>query len=49
MLAIRYRSGLDRIDTDIRAVIGLQKLNEESAGRRLTFKRIKMAVSITPM
>lgn len=45
ILATRYRSDLHRIDTDIQAVIGLQKLNEESAERRLTFKRIKAAVS----
>src|SRR5512132_4416090 len=41
----RYRSDLERIDTDIQAFIGLQKLNEEFSGRRLTFKRIKTAVS----
>jgi DDE superfamily endonuclease len=45
ILATRYRSDLHRIDTDIQAVIGLQKLNEESADRRLTFDRIKTAVS----
>ncbi|MGH8827834.1 MAG: transposase family protein [Jiangellaceae bacterium] len=45
ILATRYRSDLNRIDTDIQAVIGLQKLNEESAERRLTLKRIKAAVS----
>ena len=45
ILATRYRSDLKRIDTDIQAVIGLQKLNEESAPRRLTFDRIKTAVS----
>lgn len=45
ILSTRYRSDLDRIDTDLQAVIGLQKLNEELSGRKLTFKRIKMAVS----
>jgi hypothetical protein len=45
ILATRYRSDLERIDTDIQATIGLQKLNEELAGRRLMFKRIKAAVS----
>ncbi len=39
--ATRYRSDLSRIDTDIQAVVGLQKLNEEHAERRLTFDRIK--------
>lgn len=37
----RYRSDLSRIDTDIRAVVGLQKLKEQFAERRLTFDRIK--------
>jgi hypothetical protein len=45
ILSTRYRSDLDRIDTDLQAVIGLQKLNEELSDRKLTFKRIKMAVS----
>ena len=45
ILATRYRSDLERIDTDVQAVIGLQKLNEELTGRRLTFERIKTAVS----
>ena len=36
-----YRSDLSRIDTDIRAAVGLQKLNEAHAERRLTFDRIK--------
>ena len=39
--ATRYRSDLSRIDTDIQAVAGLQKLNEAHAERRLTFDRIK--------
>lgn len=39
--ATRYRSGLSRIDTDIQAVAGQQKLNEAHAERRLTFNRIK--------
>jgi len=45
ILSTRYRSDLERIDTDIQAAIGLQKLNEEFSGRRLTFERIKTAVS----
>lgn len=45
ILATRYRSDLSRIDTDAQAVIGLQKLNERFAERRLTFGRIKTAVS----
>jgi hypothetical protein len=45
ILATRYRSDLERIDTDIQAVIGLQKLNESLSERRLTFDRIKTAVS----
>jgi hypothetical protein len=45
ILATRYRSDLSRIDTDAQAVLGLQKLNEEFSGRRLTFDRIKSAVS----
>ena len=31
ILATRYRSDLSRIDTDIQAVAGLQKLNEAHA------------------
>lgn len=45
ILATRYRSDLTRIDTDIQATIGLQKLNEKYSGRRLTFERINTAVS----
>jgi DDE superfamily endonuclease len=45
ILTTRYRSDLERIHTDIQAAIGLQKLNEEFSGRRLTFERIKTAVS----
>jgi DDE superfamily endonuclease len=45
ILATRYRSDLHRIDADVQATIGLQKLNEEFTERRLTFKRIKTAVS----
>jgi hypothetical protein len=45
ILTTRYRSDLQRIDTDIQATVGLQKLNEEHAQRRLTFQRIKTAVS----
>lgn len=45
ILSTRYRSDLERIDTDLQAAIGLQKLNEEFSGRRLTFDRIKKAVS----
>jgi len=45
ILATRYRSDLSRIDTDARAVLGLQKLNEQFSERRLSFDRIKSAVS----
>jgi len=45
ILATRYRSDLSRIDADIQAAVGLQKLNEEYAERPLTFDRIKAAVS----
>lgn len=45
ILATRYRSDLSRIDTDTQAVLGLQKLNEQFSERRLTFDRIKSAVS----
>lgn len=45
ILSTRYRSELERLDTDLQAAIGLQKLNEEFSGRRLTFDRIKKAVS----
>lgn len=45
ILASRYRSDLARIDTDTQAVVGLQKLNEQFAERRLSFDRIKEAVS----
>ena len=45
ILATRYRSDLTRIDTDIQAAVGLQKLNERLSGRRLTFGRVKTAVS----
>ena len=41
ILATRYRSDLSRIDTDIQAGAGLQKLNEAHAERRRTFDRIK--------
>lgn len=40
ILAHRYRSDLTRINTDIHAVIGLQKLNEQLSGQRLSFHRI---------
>lgn len=39
----RYRSDLSRIDTDIQATVGLQKLNEQFADRPLTYDRIKAA------
>ncbi len=39
ILATGYRSDLSRIDTDLQAVAGLQKLNEEHAERQLTFDR----------
>ena len=45
ILATRYRSDLARIDTDVQAVIGLEKLNEQHSGRPPTFQRIKNAVS----
>lgn len=45
ILSTRYRSDLERLDTDLQAVIGLQKLNEEFSNRRLTFDRIRAAVS----
>ena len=41
ILATGYHSHLSRIDTDIQAVAGLQKLNEEHAERQLTFNQIK--------
>lgn len=41
--ATRYRSDLSRIDTDIHATIGLQRLNEQHADRRLSYDRIKAA------
>lgn len=41
ILATRYRCDLSRIDTNIQAVVGLQKLNETHAERRLTFDRIR--------
>lgn len=39
----RYRSNLTRIDVDIQAIVGLQKLNEQYAQRTLTYTRIKAA------
>lgn len=45
ILSTRYRSDLERLDIDLQAAIGLQKLNEEFSGRRLTFDRIRKAVS----
>lgn len=47
ILATRYRSDLTRIDTDIQAVAGLQKLNQAHAVRRLTFDRIKEAKTVS--
>lgn len=43
ILSTRYRADLSRIDTDIQAAVGLQKLNEQFSGRRLTYDRIKTA------
>lgn len=43
ILTTRYRSGLSRIDTDIQAAVGLQRLNERTSGHRLTYNRIKKA------
>ena len=45
ILCTRYRSDLCRIDADIQAVVGLQKLNEQLVERSLTFDRIKATVS----
>ncbi len=45
ILATRYRSDLSRIDTDIQAALGLQVLNEHHSERRLTFDRVKKAMS----
>jgi DDE superfamily endonuclease/Helix-turn-helix of DDE superfamily endonuclease len=45
ILSGRYRSDLSRIDLDIQAAAGLQKINELFADRRLSFERIKLAVS----
>ena len=45
ILTTRYRSDLERIDMDIQAAIGLQKLNEKYSGRKLTFDRIKLTVT----
>lgn len=39
----RYRSDLTRIDTDVQATAGLQKLNEQLADRHLSYDRIKAA------
>lgn len=41
ILTTRYRSDLDRIDTDIQATVGLQRLNERTSGHRLTYDRTK--------
>ena len=38
-----YRADLSRIDTDIQATVGRQKLNEQFADRRLTYDQIKAA------
>lgn len=43
ILTTRYRSDLTRIDTDVQATVGLQKLNEQFADRRLSYTRIKAA------
>ena len=43
MLTTRYRSDLSRIDTDIQATVGLQKLNEQFTDQPLTYDRIKAA------
>jgi hypothetical protein len=45
ILTSRYRSDLNRIDADIQTAVGLQKINELVSDRRLTFGRIKAAVS----
>ena len=43
ILTTRYRSDLSRIDTDIQATAGLQKLNEQLTEQPLTYERIKAA------
>ena len=43
ILSTRYRSDISRIDTDIHAAVGLQRLNERTSGHRLTDDRIKNA------
>jgi hypothetical protein len=45
IMTTRYRSDLSRIDTDIQATVGLQVLNEQFSGRRLTFDRVKKAIA----
>jgi hypothetical protein len=45
ILTTRYRSDLTRIDTDIQATIGLQKLNEQFSGIKLSWDRVKNAIS----
>lgn len=45
ILTTRYRSDLTRIDTDIQATIGLQKLNEQFSETPLTWNRVKNLVS----
>jgi hypothetical protein len=45
IMTTRYRSDLSRIDTDLQAAVGLQVLNEQFADRRLTFDRVKKAIS----
>lgn len=43
ILSTRYRSDLSRIDTDIQAAVGLQRLNERTSEHRLTYDRVKKA------
>ena len=43
ILTTRYRSDLARIDTDIQATVGLQKLNEQFTDQPFPYDRIKAA------
>nr|WP_326828409.1 transposase family protein [Parafrankia elaeagni] len=41
ILTTRHRSELGRIDADVQAAVGLQKINEQQSERILSFERIK--------
>jgi hypothetical protein len=43
ILSTRYRADPSRIDTDIQAIVSLQKLNERFTDRQLTYDQIKAA------